>query len=128
MFEQDCIVSSNGNGNSSSSWSAVIKFCKICIQFPVSHLHFRGFRSLQKFGANIFRAKNVPFKKLFFAKMVRMDFLKGKSSLIRKTLTKMCQPRPLFVYFRSFQTQILQNNGRFQRDLNSNHQSRRRAR
>ena len=30
------------------------------------------------------------------------------------------QPRPLFPYFRSFQTRILQKNCRLQRDLNSN--------
>ena len=41
---------------------------------------------------------------------------------------KMGLPRPLFVYFCSFQTQILQKNCRHQRDLISNRQSRRRVR
>ena len=41
---------------------------------------------------------------------------------------KMGPPRPLFVYFRSFQTQIVQKNYRLQRDSNSDRRSRRRAR
>ena len=39
----------------------------------------------------------------------------------------MDQPRPLFVYFRSFQTQILQKNCRFQSDSNLDRRSRRQA-
>ena len=43
-------------------------------------------------------------------------------------IEKMGRPRPLFVYFRSFQIKCLQKNGSYQRDLNSDRQSRRRAR
>ena len=41
---------------------------------------------------------------------------------------KVGQPRPLFVYFRSFQTQYYRKNFRLQRDSNSDHRSSRRAR
>ena len=41
---------------------------------------------------------------------------------------KMGQPRPLFVYFRSFQQQFYRKNCRFQRESNSDCRSRRRAR
>ena len=43
-------------------------------------------------------------------------------------LKKVGQPRPLFVYFRSFQTQYYRKNFRLQRDSNSDHRSSRRAR
>ena len=58
----------------------------------------------------------------FFEHSQFLDFLK------RLFILFMGQPRPLFVYFRSFQAQILQKNCRRQRDSNSDRRSRRQTR
>ena len=49
-------------------------------------------------------------------------------SLPKESLLGLIQPRHLFVYFRSFQTQCYRKNFRLQRDTNWDRRSRRQAR